>query len=407
MNPLHLTGHEIQILCSNPKPHAELMISDGHQGERLPERYLFRPRQIPYDSVVIENGTGHISLAALRWLSKHNIPVFLMGYDGSVISSILPPTPIKADLRAAQFQAASNPERKFNIACAFVEAKIQRSLQLLDWLGERHDIEKEIRIAKHEASKLKEASTVIQLRTVEGRTALRYWEAYRKAIPERLRFKGRTTTSHNNNATDPVNAALNYGYGFLKVECRTAINTVGLEPAVGFLHELGHEETRESLVYDLEEAFRWLVDLTVIQAFASGWLNVADFEFTRDDYLYRIEFEAKKRFLHLLKKQFNSGVQYRGRSLKWDTVIEEKTNELARYLSGRSPILSFQEPNPILARPDNRTVREAILGLSQSQAAELGIGKSTLHYLRKRADEQQPFKVYGKVMEKISQEIPE
>jgi CRISPR-associated protein Cas1 len=377
------------------------MISDGHQGESLPERYLFRPRQIPYDSVVIENGTGHISLAALRWLSKHNIPVFLMNYDGSVISSILPPTPIKADLRAAQFQAASNPERKFNIAYAFVEAKIQRSLQLLDWLGERYDIERETRIAKREASKLKEASTVIQLRTVEGRTALRYWEAYRKAIPERLRFEGRTTTSHNNNATDPVNAALNYGYGFLKVECRTAINTVGLEPAVGFLHELGHEETRESLVYDLEETFRWLVDLTVIQAFESGWLNVADFEFTRDDYLYRIEFEAKRRFLHLLRERFNSGVEYKNRRMKWDTVIEQKTLELSRFLMHQYPPLSFEEPSLVLERPDSRAVRETILTLSHAEARERGIGKSTLHYLRQNAKNQRAFNIYGKLKARL------
>jgi CRISPR-associated protein Cas1 len=324
MNPLHVSGFGVEIQASNLRSSKELLITDGHRGENLPERYIFRPRQCPYDSIIIEGRSGHISVQALRWLSRNNIPVFVIDFDGSVMSSILPPIPVKADLRVSQIQAANDPERKFSIAHAFVEGKIQRSLQLLEWLGERYDIEREIRITKSEASKLKEASAVIQLRTVEGRTALRYWEAYRKAIPERLRFEGRTTTSHNNNATDPVNAALNYGYGFLKVECRTAINTVGLEPAVGFLHELGHDETRESLVYDLEETFRWLVDFTVIQAFESGWLNANDFEFTRDDYLYRIEFEAKRRFLHLLRERFNSGVQYKGRTLKWDTVIQEK-----------------------------------------------------------------------------------
>lgn len=72
------------------------------------------------------------------------------------------------------------------------------------------------------------------------------------------------TSSHQNNATDPVNAALNYGYGFLEGECRRAINAVGLEPSVGFLHDFSHYQTKQSLVYDLEEPFRWLVDLTVI-----------------------------------------------------------------------------------------------------------------------------------------------
>lgn len=402
MNPLHLSGFGVELQASNLRSSKELLITDGHRGESLPERFIFKPRQCPYDSIIIEGHSGHISLQALRWLSRNNLPVFVMDFDGSVMSSILPPKPVKADLRVLQIHAAYDPNRKFHVAHAFVEAKIQRSLQLLDWLGERYDIERETRIVKREGSKLKEASTVIQLRTVEGRTALRYWEAYRKAIPESLRFEGRTTTTHNNNASDPVNAALNYGYGFLKVECRTAINTVGLEPAVGFLHELGHEETRESLVYDLEEAFRWLVDLTVIQAFESGWLNVTDFAFERDDYLYRIEFEAKKRFLHLLQKQFNSGVEYKGRSLKWDTVIQQKANELARFLIGRSLNLDFCEPAPELERTDSKAVREVILSLTHAEAEKRRIGKSTLHYLRKRAEYQQPFTVYSKVMKKIT-----
>jgi hypothetical protein len=45
------------------------------------------------------------------------------------------------------------------------------------------------------------------------------------------------TSSHQNNARDPVNADLNYGYGFLEGECRHAISAVGLEPSVGFLHD--------------------------------------------------------------------------------------------------------------------------------------------------------------------------
>ena len=88
MNPLHLSGWGVEIQASNPKPHAELMIRDGRQNEDLPERYLFLPRRIEYDSIILENSTGHISLAALRWLSKHNIPIFFLDFDGSIISSI-------------------------------------------------------------------------------------------------------------------------------------------------------------------------------------------------------------------------------------------------------------------------------------------------------------------------------
>jgi CRISPR-associated protein Cas1 len=401
MNSLHLGGFGVEIQATNSRTSKELLIQDGRQGENLPERYVFKPRQCPHDSIIIDGKSGHISVQALYWLSAHNIPIFLLDYDGSTITSILPPTPTKPDIRIGQIQAASDPEKKLTIAKAFVEAKIQRSLEVLSWLTERYDIERETRATKQEAVKLGQASNVIQLRTVEGRTAQRYWKAYAKALPERLGFQGRSGTHTNRNANDPVNAALNYGYGFLKCEARKAINTVGLEPAVGFLHEVSSTQTAESLVFDLIEPFRFLADLSVIQAFESGWLNISDFEFTRDDYLYRIEFEARRRFLHLLKERFNSGVEYKGRRLKWDTVIEEKTSELARYLNGRGSTLSFQEPAPTLERQDNRDVRAKILSLSQSEARGLGIGKSELHYLREKAREPSSFKLHEPVRRKL------
>jgi hypothetical protein len=78
MNPLHLSGYSVEILTSNPKPHAELKITVGRKTKPTPERYEFLPRRIEYDSIILENATGQISLAALRWLSKHNILIYFL-----------------------------------------------------------------------------------------------------------------------------------------------------------------------------------------------------------------------------------------------------------------------------------------------------------------------------------------
>jgi CRISPR/Cas system-associated endonuclease Cas1 len=124
-----------------------------------------------------------------------------------MISSILPPMPVKADLRAAQLKASEDPKKKFTIAKAIVHAKIARSLQVIDWLAQRYDIEKQVRLTKHEALKLGRAHSVVDLRTIEGRVALRYWQAHSSVLPEALDFQGRMTSSHQNNASDPVNLA--------------------------------------------------------------------------------------------------------------------------------------------------------------------------------------------------------
>jgi CRISPR-associated protein Cas1 len=324
-----------------------------------------------------------------------------MDFDGSVISSILPPIPVKADLRAAQFQAANDPKKKFTIAQALVKAKIARSLQVLDWLRQRYDIPREALVTRLEATRLSRASSVADLRTVEGRVARRYWEAFGKVMPEHLDFRGRMTSSHQNNASDPVNLALNYAYAVLEGECRRVINAVGLEPSVGFLHEFSDYQTKQSLVYDLQEPFRWLVDVSVLQAFESGALELHDFYFTGDDYRYRFESEARQRFIEVLREQFNSGTVYKGCVLKWDTIMEQKTAELGNYLIGKSATLDFIEPTPLFERTDSRIIRDKILRLTQSDAESIGIPRSTLHYLRKNARTSASFTVYNKVRDKL------
>ena len=179
------------------------------------------------------------------------------------------------------------------------------------------------------------------------------------------------------------------------------INIARLEPSVGFLHEFSGSQTKEPLVYDLQEPFRWLGDVTTIEAFESGALDMKDFYFTGDDYRYHIEIEAKRRFLQLLKARFNSGVKHNGKTCKWDTVILNKTQELARFLAVKSGDIDFLEPTPDIRRNDTSEIRRRILELTQNEAKKLGIGKSTLHELRRRAESDSLFKVYEKTTRKL------
>jgi CRISPR-associated protein Cas1 len=154
-------------------------------------------------------------------------------------------------------------------------------------------------------------------------------------------------------------------------------------------------------VYDLEEPFRWLIDISVIDALDSETLKLSDFYFTGADYRYRFEPEAKQRFIDLIRERFNSGVRYRGRVLRWDTIIEQRVNDLSRFYAGRSPKPDFMEPAPKVERQDNHELRAKILLLTALEAKRLGIAKSTLHYLRRNARSPHLFKVYGKTLMKV------
>jgi len=140
-----------------------------------------------------------------------------------------------------------------------------------------------------------------------------------------------------------------------------------------------------SFLGDLQEPFRWIADVTVMDAFESGVLDLPNFYFTGDDYRYRFELDAKRRFIQALREQFNSGVKYKSCVLKWDTVIEQKTNELCRFLTGKAKSLDFVVPALKLFREDNSELQAKILELTHSEAKQLGNGKSTLCHLHRNA----------------------
>jgi CRISPR-associated protein Cas1 len=141
--------------------------------------------------------------------------------------------------------------------------------------------------------------------------------------------------------------------------------------------------------------------VTTIEAFESGVVDLKDFYFTGDDYSYKIEIEAKRRFLQLLKERFNSGVKYKGKTCRWDTVVLSKTQELERFLLGESNEVEFMDPSSDFRRSDTSAVRRRILELTQSKAKKLGIGKGTLNYLHNNARNERAFTICGKVMEKL------
>jgi hypothetical protein len=155
-------------------------------------------------------------------------------------------------------------------------------------------------------------------------------------------------------------------------------------------------------VYDLEETFRWIADVTVMDAFESGVLDLPDFYFTGDDYRYRFEIQAKRRFLDSLRERFNMGVRYNDRVLKWDTVIEQKASELGRYLAGQSSAPDFSEPAPCLERVDDKVLRRRILDLLLPEARKLGIAETTLHHLQGNAASEHSFRTYRKVLKRLA-----
>ena len=95
-----------------------------------------------------------------------------------------------------------------------------------------------------------------------------------KQIRERwLRFGTRTSplTGAPRKAATPGNALLNYLYGVLEYEARTACLGMGLDPGLGLLH--ADQPSRDSLALDVMEPVRPLVDRWLLEFLAKSVLT--------------------------------------------------------------------------------------------------------------------------------------
>jgi CRISPR-associated protein Cas1 len=200
------------------------------------------------------------------------------------------------------------------------------------------------------------------------------------------------------NATDPFNAMLNYGYAILESHCRKTLNSVGLEPTIGFLHET--RQTKHALVYDLMEPYRWLVDTAITSCIENGIFSSTDF-YRMDNYVLRLKAEATHKLLNSVRIKFNSTILYRNKLYGWDTVMRLKCQELAKYILNRQSELDFESPSPLLPKDDSQGVKNRILSMSITDAERLGIRKNTLWYLQKRSRTRKPLKTYSTITNKI------
>lgn len=92
---------------------------------------------------------------------------------------------------------------------------------------------------------------------LEAKYARTFWATYFRAASQDLFAR------EKRGAQAPLNIALNYGYGFLYHAIEWQCLTSGLDPTIGLLHRL--RRNRPSLVCDLIEPFRCVVELTVIR----------------------------------------------------------------------------------------------------------------------------------------------
>lgn len=394
MRPLLLSGFGASLRVSG---HV-LEVSNAAENRRE----TFPAHQLPFDSVVVEGNSGSISFEAARFLAVHDVPVTFLRWDGSILSTLLPRGPIAGELKLAQFVSHNSPQKRAKIARAVLEVKLSKSVELLRFLSRFYPCDP--KTVEVEVNRGPLGDSIPDLMGWEGRTAVACWAEFAKIVsrlwPE-ARFvtrKGRGK-SWAQSATDPVNALLNLGYSLLEGRVRHAINSVGLEPSVGWLHETA--ASKLPVVYDLQEPFRWLVDLSVIETIASRQLDRnADFILT-ENYHVRLRPRAIGLLSERVSENFNRAVWFGGQRRTFDAILFATARKLARHLLGQSKRLDLNFPFGAFDGALDTQAAETISALTYAEARKLGISKAGLWDMKRRVAEGKPLKVYGKVARKL------
>ena len=137
MKLLLLNGHGIDMRVDG----AKLKVKDGrYQDDIEPERFVFSPKRIDINSIIIYGRSGDISIEAIRWLIKHNVQVSILDWNGKLLTTMLPPESVQVKTKFAQYSSYKDEELKLEVAKKFIEAKIQRTKSVLEYLKSRYTL---------------------------------------------------------------------------------------------------------------------------------------------------------------------------------------------------------------------------------------------------------------------------
>jgi CRISPR-associated protein Cas1 len=225
-----------------------------------------------------------VSPAVMGRLAEEGKALVLLDRNGRFKARLEGPISGNILLRQAQFARANSPEFALAHAKACIAGKLKNSRYVLlrgardaneeaDAEGLRETAEALAINLRH----LESAPALDVVRGLEGESARRYFAAFSYLIRSDQRAAFIPDGRSRRPPQDRMNALLSFLYSMLMNDCRTALESVGLDPQLGYLHTV--RPGRAALALDLMEEFRSiLADRLALTLVNRKQLQSDDFE---------------------------------------------------------------------------------------------------------------------------------
>lgn len=308
-----------------------VILKDEAEVSRIPLHNL--------EGIVAFGYTG-ASPALMGACAKHNIALSFMKPSGKFLARVVGEVRGNVTLRKAQYRLSDSAEESSNIARNFVLGKIYNAR----WVVERAtrdyamrlDVDKLKRVSKTLANSLKlveQSEELEQLRGFEGEAASKYFSIFDDLIlqqKEHFFFRCRNKRP----PLDNVNAMLSFVYTLLAHDAAAALETVGLDPYVGFLHR--DRPGRVSLALDMMEELRPVyADRFVVSLINKREVNAEGFA-QKENGAVVMDDETRKTILKAWqsRKQEIITHPFLQEKVEWGLVSYAQAMLLARYIRG-------------------------------------------------------------------------
>lgn len=174
-----------------------------------------------------------------------------------------------------------------------------------------------------------------------------------------------------------------------------------MDYSIGFLHEIN--QSRTPLVYDIQELFRWLIDISIIQLLEEKKIKKSDFIIT-ENYHTRLGEDVAKLLIEKINSNFNAKYNYKnGKNYSYQIILQDNLQQFSNFIVEKKKEFDFGIPKIKLNRIDELELREKILSMTSEQRKQLGLNKSTLWYIKKNLSEGKTPKIYRKILTNIQQ----
>lgn len=219
-------------------------------------------RQVPVHTLdgIVCFGQVSCSPYLMGFCAESGVTISFLTEHGRFLARVQGPVSGNVLLRREQYRRADDLQRSASIASAIVTGKVancrtvlQRSLRDHSEKIEAESVSSVSESLAYSIIRLQKDSQLDIVRGIEGEAAKRYFEVFDHLITSQ-KDDFMFTERNRRPPLDNVNCLLSFLYTILMHDVRSALEGVGLDPSVGFLHR--DRPGRFGLALDMMEEFR-------------------------------------------------------------------------------------------------------------------------------------------------------